>query len=231
MRREITAAHPAFQVLDIARRKCPAGMRVKGLLYNRFYEGEVSRLQEEADHYDDIHSFGDRAKRKLGWFLADDSMLMCMDRAALDMRERLINGMDHLEKECLVPDWDIAIHRSVAVIQRYDSFSGAEQTGVAYLPCFDGEGEPRGRHFEELVSRLSGVFQGQERKLYIYNSGNSYHGYVDTLLDWTENKPFLGALKDNKSVDQRWLNNGHHYIRWNAANGRIEPKLIGWHYL
>jgi len=81
------------------------------------------------------------------------------------------------------------------------------------------------------LSKLLKPFSGN--KIYIYDSGNSYHGILDKILDFKDYKSWLSLLKDSDFVDQKWLEmatnnyfgNFQQVLRTTSGLNRPEPKF------
>lgn len=108
------------------------------------------------------------------------------------------------------------------------------QTKMMYLPAFDFSGKVlsdlgktsiRGKQLDELFAELSGMFSGN--RLYIYDTGNSCHGYIPDLMEANDYYLYAEILrKADLVVDQKWMAMGGMCLRWTKGSGnRCRPTL------
>lgn len=108
-----------------------------------------------------------------------------------------------------------------------------------YLPLIDfAEGargiglDPPGREANAFWEGLAGMFPG--KRCVVLDSGNGYHGVVETLMDQHTYSNWNDFLKSSPPVDQKWLARALRapyggVLRVTAGrDNRPEPRLCRW---
>lgn len=132
--------------------------------------------------------------------------------------------------------WERIVHKTRVDNNRDEVGIGSFLGYDSYLPFIDFE--PGlfvvNQYTEKFWRELSKLFMN--KKIYIFNSGNAYHGIVESIVSldfWY--KEYLPFLHNNNSVvDLKWINfaekhNHKGVLRvTNGKNGRITPRLVKW---
>jgi len=96
-----------------------------------------------------------------------------------------------------------------------------------YLPIIDFIGRPTKYDLEVFYNKLINTVPSLEGNvLNIYDSTNSYHGYIFKLLTQNEWLDFGEFLKTAPFVDKRWLYLSDSLaLRWTSFKAKSEPKF------
>lgn len=102
---------------------------------------------------------------------------------------------------------------------------------LIYLPCIDFINDPPRYQVKKLIHDLAQLIGPST--LWLYDSGRSLHGYIDTLISPIKNKQYQELLKWYVDiVDVKWVdhssNKGHSLLRWSAISSHHNtmPKFI-----
>jgi hypothetical protein len=108
-----------------------------------------------------------------------------------------------------------------------------------YLPLIDfapgarGIGlDPPGRVANAFWAGLAERFPG--KRMYVFDSGNGYHGLVESLMDVYTYRSWNDFLREQEVVDQKWLSRalkapyGGVLRVTTGRDNRPEPKLCRW---
>lgn len=211
MKRATNPAHPSFQVVHLAQ---ALGMTayLTAAVYARTWEKPGEK--EEDDPYVNPET----TRYPLTKIEVNEGMNMVMEMQMRRVAEQYPANVPY----------ELAVDRRLDIPAGEDAWGYPEWRHV-WLACFDGFGQPDGRHFQALLDDLSKMFPG--KKLYVYNTGSSYHGYVNTVLDRMAHYEMHDMMVQHpKVVDQKWLSLGGG-LRWTAGYRRPEPKLTRWYNL
>lgn len=97
-----------------------------------------------------------------------------------------------------------------------------------YIPMADFVGRPTEYDFQVFANKLSLEFLSlRGKEFFVFDSGNSYHGYVAGVLPSFAYTNYEHLLKDVPFVDQLWVEAGMQCLRWTKGKGRGRklPKL------
>jgi hypothetical protein len=189
-------------------------MYITGDVYARTWEGP----EEEDDEDEDQYTKADTTRYPLGRVEVSAGM-----NTALEHKQRAV-----AQQYPASVGYEVAVHRRLMTPAGVDTW-GLEHWRHIWLAAFDGKGEPKGRHFEALLKDLTKMFP--DKRLYVYDTGSSYHGYINTTLDQMALHELDYLLcQHDRAVDVPWLERGGG-LRWTKGYRRPEPKLSGWHNL
>ena len=92
------------------------------------------------------------------------------------------------------------------------------------LPMIDFTGRPPINRIRNICDGLSAEHIGGGSKYRIYDSGNSYHAYFDTLMTEGRASVYLSALRSYDEVDQKWVAHSLRgkfgaVLRWTCRTG------------
>jgi hypothetical protein len=125
------------------------------------------------------------------------------------------------------PGYDLSLRSSINILDEH---------WVHHIPMIDFNGKLSRWHLESLRDTLSDDLL---EDLYLFDSGNSMHGYILKILTHTEWVEFMGTLllteyrEKPKVVDTRWvghsLRRGYGSLRWSASAEKYKymPVFIG----
>lgn len=135
------------------------------------------------------------------------------------------NGLQHLLRR-------LSTEEEIALRSRVRLSDGT----VRHIPMIDFLGEFQPRKLRLLKPILPKALL---RRLWIYNSGNSFHGYCLRLIDQEQWSRLMASLllanpADGQAiVDWRWVGHrllaGYAALRWsmNTDQYKVEPYLVG----
>ena len=219
----INSSHPAYQLLHLVQKyDAVEGGRHRAWLnvymYCRHWEHQLQ------DHRKDWGS-GDAPDDQEYWWMYDHHI----DTGLMIQLERSYDTVLKHYKHQIEGDLEMAIDHKVRFTNKYGD-STWSSTRDMYWPFFDGLGQPEGHWYDKMLKKMSEFFPG--RTLYIFNSGRSYHGYINTLVeprDWYSFRQML--THHDRTIDQAWVERGGG-LRWNKTQKRNKmPTLIKWHQL
>lgn len=96
-----------------------------------------------------------------------------------------------------------------------------------YLPMIDFVGRPTEYECKVLLNKIiSSIPSLQGQELVLFDSTNSYHGYIFKLITKHEWEEFLYTLKECPFVDQEWVSNSSvKCLRWTKELGKHLPRF------
>jgi len=101
--------------------------------------------------------------------------------------------------------------------------------GFLNIPMIDFVGNHNANYFKTMAQTMGDKLPFlRGAKLFIFHSGNSYHGYVDKMIDSENYLKWGNFLLESSGVDRAWVKMGMRCLRWSLSkeNNRKKPSLF-----